>query len=170
MIVSLIVAVDRAGGIGKAGRLPWHLRSDMQRFKQLTMGHHILMGRKTYQSIGKPLAGRNTIIVTRNPAYQAEGCMVVQSMQAGLLLAEGSGENEIFVIGGGEIYAQALPYASRLYLTRVETDASCDTFFPEVAWEDWQEIDCSRHAEDEQNQHAFSMYVYERQGEAARFR
>ncbi len=107
--------MDEIGGIGKDNGLPWHLSSDLKRFKQLTMGHHLIMGRKTYETIGKPLPGRITIVITRNLQYQAEGCLVAPSLEKALDLARGNGETETFIAGGGEIFAIALPLADRIY-------------------------------------------------------
>ena len=138
MIVSIIVAMDEQRGIGVGNRLPWHLSSDLKRFKALTMGHHLLMGRKTYESIGRPLPGRTMIVISRRKYYQPEGVLVVGSLDEGLELAEGWDEVEAFVIGGGEIFAQALPITDRIYLTLVQTVAECDVFFPEIDMRGWR--------------------------------
>lgn len=139
MIVSLIVAMDQNRGIGYQGRLPWHLASDLKRFKSLTMGHHVLMGRKTYESIGRALPGRVIFVVSKDPLYQAEDCVVVQSLEEGLHHARDRGEEEIFVIGGGEIFVQSLPYANRIYLTLVHTSTTADVFFPAISPDEWIE-------------------------------
>jgi dihydrofolate reductase len=162
MLISLIVAMDREGGIGKAGRLPWHLSADMMRFKQLTMGHAILMGRKTYQSIGRALPGRTNIIITRQPNFEAEGCQVVSSLEDALSLASQAGESEVFVTGGGEIFAQALSLADRLYLTQVDTQAGCDVFFPAFDLAEWVEIEHSEIPADERNQFSSTFCELER--------
>ena len=109
MIRSIIVAMDERGGIGLNNRVPWHIPADLRRFKALTMGHHLIVGRKTYESIGRVLPGRTMIIVSRSKDYRAEGCWVVSSLQGALRLAEEGGETEVFIGGGGMIYAQALP-------------------------------------------------------------
>jgi dihydrofolate reductase len=132
VIVSIIVAMDEAGGIGKAGGLAWYESGDLKNFKALTMGHHLIVGRKTYQSIGKALPGRTTVIVTRTLNFSVEGCLVTHTLEEALVLAEQSGENEVFIGGGGEIFSLALPRAQRIYLTRVHTLADCDVFFPQV--------------------------------------
>ena len=137
MIISIIVAMDEQRGIGHHGSLPWRLATDLRRFKTITMGHHLIMGRKTYQSIRRPLPGRTMIVVTRNPAYRPEGCLVVKSLHEGLQLAEERGETEALVIGGGEIYAQALPLAKRIYLTTVHASIPADVFFPLLDEEGW---------------------------------
>ena len=152
MIVSLLVAMDEHNGIGKDGRLPWHLSIDLKRFKALTMGHHVIMGRKTYASIGRPLPGRVMVIVTRSPEYQAEGCLVAHSLEEALGITEQAGESEAFVIGGGQIFAQALPLADRIYLTRVETVSEADVFFPEFHARDWDIHETFEFPADEKNQ------------------
>src|SRR5262245_66241867 len=121
--------MDLARGIGKNQRLPWRLSSDLKRFKQLTMGHHIVMGRKTFESIGKPLPGRRTVIVTRQ-SYSAEGCDVVHSIDEAIRLCVERTEPEVFICGGAEIYAATLRLTDRIYLTQVEAMVDADTFFP----------------------------------------
>jgi dihydrofolate reductase len=143
MLISLIVAMDEEGGIGLQNRLPWHLSSDLKRFKSLTMGHHILMGRKTFESINRSLPGRTMILVTRQANYRPEGCLVVSSLREGLKLAERKGESEIFIIGGGQIFAQAIKLADRIYLTLVHTIVGCDVFFPEYDETSWQVTDAT---------------------------
>jgi dihydrofolate reductase len=143
VIVSLIVAMDENRGIGLRGGLPWHLSTDLKRFKSLTIGHHILMGRKTFESIGRALPGREMIVVSRNPGYRAEGCLVVHSIEEGLEAARYQEESELFIIGGREIFEQALPYAMRIYLTQVHTAGEVDTFFPEINLDDWWVVDSS---------------------------
>lgn len=154
MIVSLIVAVDNNGGIGIRGRLPWRLSSDLRRFKKLTMGHHIIMGRKTYQSIGRSLPGRTTIVLTRNKDFSADGCLVASSLNEALTLAEGRGEQEAFVIGGGEIFKEIIDRADRIYLTRVITVMEADTFFPVLRVDDWEVVESSYHFADAENEFA----------------
>jgi len=140
MIVSLIVAMDDHGGIGFKQALPWYLPSDLKRFKALTMGHHLIVGRKTYETIGKPLKGRTMIVVTRQANYPIEGCLVVSSLAYALGLAQERGEIEVFVGGGGEIFAQALHTADRIYITRVHTAVVADIFFPAWNAADWRVI------------------------------
>ncbi len=123
--------------IGANGRLPWHLSSDLKRFKALTMGHHIIMGRKTFESIGRLLPGRTTIVITRNPGWKFEGAVVADSLQRALDLA--SGDSEVFVIGGQEVFREALPLADRIYLTEIDRDFEGDTFFPELLFQ-WREM------------------------------
>jgi len=152
MIISLLVAMDEHNGIGKDNRLPWHLSADLKRFKALTMGHYLIMGRKTYESIGRPLPGRIMVIITRSPDYQVENCLVAHSLEEALGIAEQAGESEAFVIGGGQIFAQALPMADRIYLTRVQTVSEADVFFPEFDARDWVVLETSDFPADEKNQ------------------
>lgn len=126
--ISLIVARSRNGAIGIDNRLPWHLPADLRRFKALTMGHHLIMGRKTWESIGRPLPGRTSVVVTRNAAYQAPGAAVTGSLAEALDLA--AADDEAFVIGGAELFAAAQPVADRIYLTTIDQDCAGDTFMP----------------------------------------
>ncbi len=131
MRISFVVAVDESGAIGQAGGLPWRMRSDMRRFKRLTTGHHILMGRKTWESIGRALPGRVNVVVSGQETYTAPDCVVVASPQEGVSLARLAGETELFVIGGARLFAALLPQAERLYLSRIHARAArADTFFP----------------------------------------
>ena len=135
MKVSIIVAVaGKKRVIGTKGGMPWYIPEELKRFKEITMGHPILMGRKTHQSIGKPLGGRTNIVITRDPAFKEEGVTVVSSLDEALRLAKlALGNDEIFVIGGGEIYKQALPLADKLYLTVIDKEIGGDTFFPDYS-------------------------------------
>ncbi len=162
MIISLIVAMDEKRGIGKAGKLPWRLSSDLRRFRELTMGHHMIVGRKTFESIGKPLPGRQMIVVTHNAGFNADGCLVAGSVQAALTLAQERGEPEVFVIGGAEIYTQTLDAADRVYLTQVHAEVGADTFFPELKHDKWTETQSTFQAADERNQYSFSFKLLER--------
>lgn len=137
MIISLIVAMDEKRGIGKNNQLPWSLSDDLKRFKALTMGHHIIMGRKTYESIARLLPGRTMVIVTRNPEYDVAGALVANSLPMALEIAEKSNESEVFIVGGAEIFTEALPLAERIYLTLVHSNVDADVFFPEFDHDDW---------------------------------
>lgn len=152
MITSIIVAMDEQRGIGIEGRLPWHLSADLKRFKRLTMGHHLIMGRKTYESIGRPLPGRVMIVITRNPHYKAEGCLIAASLKAALAIAEQRGETDAFIAGGGQVFSQALPLADRIYLTLVHAVTQADVFFPEFDEGDWAVVETIYHLADEKNQ------------------
>jgi len=136
-LVSVIAAMARNRVIGIDNTLPWRLSEDLKHFKALTMGHHIVMGRKTYESIGKPLPGRTMVIVTRDPAYRVEGCLTAHSIDAAI--AACAGDAEVFFVGGAELYAQVLPRADRLYLTEIQADFAGDAWFPEFDRASWRE-------------------------------
>jgi dihydrofolate reductase len=138
--VAIIVAMDENRGIGAHNRLPWHLSADLKRFKQLTMGHHLIMGRKTFESIGRLLPGREFIILTRQIDFVQAGCLIVSSLDNALKVAKNRGENEVFIAGGGQVYEQALPLVDRIYLTCVHTVANADTFFPKLDCKMWREV------------------------------
>ena len=157
--LSLIVAMDPRRVIGDRGGLPWHLSSDLRRFKRLTMGHHLLMGRKTWESIGRPLPGRRNIVITRQAGYVAAGADVVDSSDAAVAAAGDAAE--IMIIGGSEIYVMFLPAAERIYLTRVHADVDGDAFFP-APGDDWRLVSEATHGADARNDHDVSFRVYER--------
>jgi dihydrofolate reductase len=136
MKVSMIVAASANNVIGDDGSLPWHLSEDLRRFKEITMGKPMIMGRLTYESIGKALPGRRSIVLTRQADYKPEGVEVVSTPEAALKLAGDA--DEVMVIGGGEIYRQFLPMTDRIYLTRVHTEFDGDTFFPEIREDEWR--------------------------------
>jgi dihydrofolate reductase len=140
VIISLIVAMDEKGGIGKNNELPWHISSDLKRFKQLTLNHHIAMGRKTFQTIGKPLPGRVTIVISRQKDYKPDGCVVVNTLDAAIKLADEKKETELFIIGGGEIFSQSIDIADKIYLTIVHADIAGDIIFPKIDTSDWQVV------------------------------
>lgn len=136
--VSLIAAVAANGVIGNGNALPWRLPEDLKRFKALTLGHPVIMGRKTFESIGRPLPGRRNIVISRNTLFAAEGCETAPSLDAALASCAGT-TNEIFVIGGAQIYSEAMPLADRLYLTELRRDFPGDARFPEFNRQDWRE-------------------------------
>ena len=148
--------------IGKNNALPWHLPADLKHFKQLTMGKPIVMGRKTFESIGKPLPGRTNIIVTRDTSYIAEGCVVVHSLDEALSIAKE--QEEAMVIGGAKLFEQILPLAERIYLTEIHQEFDGDTHFPDLNKDEWSECERSTHGPDECNQYAYSFIVLERRG------
>jgi dihydrofolate reductase len=154
-LVSAIVATDERGGIGLGGRLPWHLPNDLKRFKALTMGKPIVMGRRTYDSIGRALPGRQNIVVSRRPDLVVDGCSVVPSF--GAALAAAAEAAEVCVIGGAEIYRLALPVTGLVHLTKVHATVDADTFFPALDAADWEEIAREDHPADERHAHAFSF-------------
>lgn len=145
--ISAIASLGRNRELGRSGKLLWKISDDLKRVKKLTMGHPLIMGRKTYESIGRPLPGRTNIIVTRNAAYDAPGCIVAPSLEDALACARARDDEEIFIFGGAEIYAQALPHMDRLYLTVIDAeDPEADTFFPDYG-------DFTRVIEKEQRDH-----------------
>jgi dihydrofolate reductase len=162
MKVSLIAALARNRVIGRDNRLPWRLPADLRRFKQLTMGHTLLVGRKTFESIGRPLPGRAMLVASRREGYEPEGVRVVRSVQEALDVAREGGETELFVAGGAEIYRQTLPVADRLHLTRIEEDVPGDAYFPEVDETQWRLVDREDHAPTEEVPFAWSFQDYER--------
>ena len=162
MIIALIVAMDEQGGIGRNNQVPWHLPSDLKRFKALTMGHHLILGRKTYQSIGRPLPGRTIIIVTRSKDYAAAGCIIAPSLAGALDIARESGDSEVFIGGGGQIYAQGLPLADRIYLTRVHANTQAEVYFPELNMSDWNVVHAEHQAQAENETPDYSYFVMER--------
>lgn len=168
MIISLIVAMDEERGIGKDGQLPWHLSTDLQHFKRVTMGHHLIMGRKTYQSIGKKLPGRTMIVLTRNREFPSDGYLLAHSLPEALTIAEDRGEEEVFVIGGASLFQEALPLADQLYLTRVHAVVEADTFFPNLDLDSWI-LASERHIEaDAINQYPFTIRHYLRSQEESK--
>lgn len=158
--LSLIVAVSDNGVIGSAGDLPWRLSADLKRFRRLTTGHSIIMGRKTWESIRRLLPGRTTIIVTRDAGYRVEGAFMADSLERALVLA--GEDRQPFIIGGGQIYRLAFPLAQRLYLTRVHATFDGDTRLPAIDWDQWQRIETRRHSADARNEHDYSFEVYRR--------
>jgi dihydrofolate reductase len=143
MTLSVIAAVARNGIIGRGNALPWRLPEDLKRFKALTMGHHIVMGRRTYESLGRLLPGRTTVIVSRNSDYKVPGALVVGSLQQAI--AACGNDPEIFVIGGEELYREALPLAQRLYLTEIDRDFDGDARFPDCPSSLWREVERDSH-------------------------
>jgi dihydrofolate reductase len=164
--VSLVVAVARNGVIGRDGGLPWRLSSDLKRFKTNTIGRPVIMGRKTYQSIGRPLPERHNIVVTRDASFRADGVTVVKDIAAALAVAKASaandGASEVCVIGGGEIYRQTIGQADRLVVTFVEAEVDGDTRFPDIDPKTWREISSEKHPAGEKDSHATRHVVYER--------
>jgi dihydrofolate reductase len=136
--LAIIVAMARNRTIGINNTLPWRIPEDLKRFKSLTMGHHLIMGRKTFDSIGKPLPGRITVVVTRNEALKIEGCIMAHSLEEAIKAC--AGDDEIFIVGGAELYALAMPWVETIYLTEINLDVAGDTYFPEFDRTQWQEL------------------------------
>ena len=161
MKVSLIAALARNRVIGRDNGLPWHLPADLRRFQRLTRGHTMLMGRRTFESIGaRPLPGRPLIVVSRRPG--PEGVTMARSVQEGIDLARAAGETELFVAGGTEIYRAALPVADRLHLTRIEEDIPGDAYFPEFDETAWRLVEREDHEPDGEHPYPFSFQVWDR--------
>ncbi|MDH5633889.1 MAG: dihydrofolate reductase [Gammaproteobacteria bacterium] len=161
-VISIIAAIARNGVIGRDNDLPWHLPADLAFFKKTTNGHPIILGRKNYESIGRPLPNRTNIIVTRDTSYTADGCLVAHNLDDAISLACRNEQDEIFIIGGAQVYAQALPLVSRMYLTRVHTDAIGDVFFPDFDCNDWTETWRDNHQADDRNGFDFTFVKLER--------
>ncbi|WP_028391468.1 dihydrofolate reductase [Bacillus cihuensis] len=160
-MISFILAMDDNRLIGKDNTLPWYLPADLQYFKKVTMGHPILMGRKTYESIGKPLPGRENIILTRNTDYQKEGVTVISNLKEAVAYADTS-DKEVFVIGGAEIFQQLLANCKRLYITEIHHSFAGDTYFPELNMSKWQLISRTTGTIDEKNKYPHEFVVLER--------
>lgn len=164
MILSLIAAIGRNNELGKKNALLFSLPADMKHFREITTGHVVIMGRKTYESIGNPLPNRRNIVVTRNTDYTQGGVEIVHSIDDALALVQDDPDwgKEVFVIGGGELYREAIEIADKLYITRVDAeDTEADTFFPEFG-EDWTETSRELHEADEKNPHAYAFLTYEK--------
>lgn len=149
MKVSIIAAVAENGVIGQKGKIPWHIQEDLKRFKKITTGHHVLMGRKTFESIGRPLPDRINLVLTRDENYQAPGCYVFHNLDDATNFARENGEDELMVIGGQEVYKQTLHLAEKIYMSRVLREFEGDTFFPAVDENEWLEIARELHRQSE---------------------
>lgn len=160
MIISLIVAMDEGRIIGKDNRVPWHLPADMGHFRRLTVGKPVIMGRKTFQSIGRPLPERTNIVLTRDPHFKGEGCLIVHSPEEAIKKAGEAAE--VMIIGGAEIYKLFLPKAERIYLTEVHAHFPGDTYFPQWKPEEWREVERQDFHADKENPHPYSFVTLER--------
>ncbi|OGJ60384.1 dihydrofolate reductase [Candidatus Peribacteria bacterium RIFCSPLOWO2_01_FULL_51_18] len=161
MVISLIVAADENNVIGGGNKLLWYLPEDMKHFRKLTLGHTMIMGRKTFESIGHPLPGRRNIVVSRK-AQSIPGAETVGSLDEAFKKAEADKSAEVFVIGGGQIYSQALSEAERIYITRVHSEFAGDIFFPGISEKEWIEISREEHGMDEKNKFGFTFLIYEK--------
>ena len=160
MRLSIVVAMDDNHLIGKGNGLPWHLPADLVFFKKITTGNSILMGRKTYDSIGKPLPNRRNIVITRNPDISISGCEVVDSIEKALSITQD--EEEVMVIGGANLFAQLLPDVTRLYITHIEGKLEGETYFPHYDENDWLEVSRESHQPDEKNKYAYQFSIMDR--------
>lgn len=163
MRVSTIVGMGNNREIGRGNDIPWYLPADLKYFKKVTTGHPIIMGRKCFESIGKPLPNRTNIIVSRNPEFYIEGCILVHSIGAALAVAQEREAEEAFIIGGGEIYRRGLPLSTKLYLTEIDIEVEdADVFFPEINNQHWKEISSISHPKDAKNPYDYTFRVLER--------
>lgn len=160
--MTLVVASARNGVIGFEGRMPWHLPADLKHFKRVTLGHSVIMGRKTFEAIGKPLPGRINVVLSRDPELRIDGAETETSLEQALRAAQARGETEVMVIGGGQIYVEALPLASRIWLTEVDASPEGDTYFPPLAEGEWIETERSEHSADENNNYNVSIRCFQR--------
>ena len=167
MKISLIAALGRNNEIGKENKLLWNMPADMKHFRETTSGHVVIMGRKTYESIGQPLPNRRNIVITRNTDFTAEGIEVAYSLSEALdtIRNDGAGwDGEVFVIGGAQLYAEAIDIADKLYITRIDSEIpEADAFFPEFGPAEWNEVTKEPHESDETNPHAYTFITYEKQ-------
>ena len=160
-MLSIIVAISENNVVGRDNGLPWKLSADLKRLKSLTMGHHIIMGRKTWESLGRPLPGRVNVVITTQENYAAEGAVVVHSLQEALQVS--AGDNETFIFGGGEIFRMALHLTQRIYMTRVHVTLNGDAFFPELNMDEWKIIYGEDFRADEKNEYDYSFITLQRQ-------
>jgi len=157
-MIVMIAAVAENNALGKDNELVWHLPNDFKRFKELTTGHYIIMGRKTFESFPKPLPNRTHVVISRQPNYQPEGCIVVNSIENAIKVCP---ENEtIYIIGGGEIYSQALPYSDMIEITKVHGQFEADTFFPEIKEEEWELIEIKYNTKDERHLYDYTYQTF----------
>ena len=159
-MISIIVALSENHVIGAGNQLPWRLSADLKRVKALTMGHHLIMGRKTFESIGRPLPGRTNVIITRNADYRPEGCQTADSLNTALEMAKA--DPEVFVFGGGEIFREALPLVNKIYMTKVHCSIAGDTHFPFINPDQWVEVENISFKADEKNEFDYSFITLER--------
>ncbi len=158
-MISMIWAMGRNNALGCKNRMPWYLPADFAYFKRVTMGQPVIMGRKTFESLGKPLPGRTNIIITRNKDYSPEGCIVVDSVEGAKELTE---NKNAFIIGGAEIYKAFLPIADKLYITEIDHDFEADTFFPEIDYSKWKLVSSEPGVRDDRNLYDYKFLVFER--------
>lgn len=162
MRISAIAAMSTNRVIGKDNQIPWHLPADLKFFQRTTVGHHVIMGRKNYDSIGKPLYRRTNIVITRNPYFISSGCTIVHTLEEGIAIAHANGEEEAFIIGGGEIYRLAMDYLDRIYLTTIDLITDGDVLFPEFDLSAWRVTSEEHYEPDAKNIHPFIIQVFDR--------
>ncbi|PID44638.1 MAG: dihydrofolate reductase [Proteobacteria bacterium] len=165
MHISIIVAMSENRVIGRNNKLPWYLPNDLRYFKSVTMGKPVIMGRKTFESIGRPLPGRMNLVITRDEAWQAEGVTICHTIESAIEKAKSSaeitGEDEVMIIGGARIYRQTMPLATRVYLTKVHEEIDGDAFFDEVDWSEWEEVAREDFTAEPPNSYDYSFIVLE---------
>lgn len=161
MLISAIVAISQNNVIGRDGHLPWHLSADLKRFKAITTGHSIVLGRKNYDDIGRPLPNRTNYVLTRNPVFEAPGCVVCSNLSQAIESARAAHETECFIIGGAAVYREAMPLVQKLYVTRVLADVDGDVLFPEWG-EGWHKVSEERFEADEKNDYPTTFEIWER--------
>jgi dihydrofolate reductase len=167
MKLSIIAALSTNNVIGRDNGIPWRQSTDLKRLKAMTMGHHMIMGRKTWDSLGKPLPGRVMVVISRSDAFAPEGAIVVKSLEDAIRVVEESGDEEPFIAGGAEIFAQSMHRADRMHLTRVHAEVEGDTFFPDFDdVSEWHLVDSEHFEADEKNQYPYSFLTYERSASA----
>lgn len=164
MKVSIIAAVAENGVIGRKGKIPWHIPEDLKRFKKITTGHHIIMGRKTYESIGRPLPNRTNIVITRNKDYKAKGIKTVSSLNEALKIAKKEGEKEAMIVGGAQIYKEALPFADKIYLTKIHHKFSGDAYFPKISLLKWKKVYSKKYPKSSKNKYSYTFSILKAQG------
>lgn len=162
MIKSIMVARSDNRVIGKDNDLVWHMPADLKYFKETTTGHYVIMGRKTYESVDKPLPGRLNIIVTRQKDYHREGCIVVHNVEEAFALGEKNRQEEVFILGGSQIYALTMDLADRIYLTEIQAEFEGDSYFPKIDDTQWKEVKREGHEPDEKNPHPYAFVVLQR--------
>jgi dihydrofolate reductase len=160
LIISAIVAVSKNGVIGQNGQIPWYLPADLKYFKKVTMGYPVIMGRKSFISIGRPLPGRENIVITRDIYFVASGCFVARNISEAIEIAAATGKEEVFIIGGGEIYQQSIDLWDKLYLTKVDIEVEGDVFFPELNWEEWEIVSEEKHQGDDRNECGYNFQIF----------
>ena len=162
MILSAIVATAKNNVIGKNNQIPWYLPADLKYFKRVTTGHHVIMGRKCYESIGRPLPNRTNIVITRDAFFISSNCLIARNIKEALEIAFDNEEKEAFIIGGGEIYNQTQEFWDKLYITEVDLEVEGDVFFPSVDLQDWTLMDKQCHQKDDKNEFDYCFKVYDR--------
>jgi len=162
MIISIIAAISENNIIGYKNLLPWKLPADLKRFKKVTMGHHIIMGQKTHESIGKALSGRTNIVLTFDAEYKSRDCIIVNSIEESLRVASAGGEKEVFIIGGASIYKQFINVADKLYITKIHKKFKGDVFFPEIDPDRWKIESYKKNNKDDKNLYRYDFIIYKK--------